>query len=55
VCADVAEEPAATIIRAIEVGSQDGTAVLCWMSLLSSADVCMHLGHEVLVIVCVLR
>jgi len=49
VCAEVAEEPAATIIRAMEVGSrQDRTAELRWMSSLSSADVCMHLGREVL-------
>ena len=54
-CADVTEEPAAVVITAIEVGSQDGTAVLCWMSSLSSADVCMHLGHEVLVRERVLR
>lgn len=48
-CADVAEEPAAAIIRVIVVGSrQDGTAVLCWISSLSSADVCVHLDHEVL-------
>ena len=50
---DVAEEPAATIIRVIEVGSrQDGTSILRWMSSVSSADVCMHLGHEVLVSAC---
>jgi hypothetical protein len=33
VCADVSEELAAAIIMVIEVGAQqDGTAVVCWMS-----------------------